>query len=240
MTERTPLALLPGLLCDDALWQNQMSDLADLADCQVADFTSQDSVVDMAQSVLAAMPARFALAALSMGGYVALEIMRQAPERVLRLALLNTKARPDTQDQTARRKALLSLAEKGRFRGVTPRLMPMLIHKDRTADGDLTAVITAMAERIGKTAFLRQQVAIMSRPDSRPTLVSIRCPTLVLCGRQDALTPVDCHMEMAAGITDARLEVVEDCGHLAPLERPEAVNNALRRWLEHRARNKNL
>lgn len=231
MSDRTPLALLPGLLCDEALWAHQMADLADLAESRVADFTSQDSVAAMAQSVLAAMPPRFALAALSMGGYVALEVMRQAPERVTRLALLDTKARPDTAEQTARRKALLDLAARGRFRGVTPRLLPLLIHPERAGETALTEAIFAMAERIGKAAFLRQQTAIMNRPDSLPTLVRIACPTLVLCGRQDALTPLDCHREMAAGIAGARLQVIENCGHLPPMELPEETSAALRRWL---------
>ena len=232
MTDRSALALLPGLLCDQALWQHQVAPLADLADCRVADFTSQDSVAAMARSVLEAMPERFALAGLSMGGYVAFEIMRQAPERVMRLALLNTKARPDTPEETARRRGLIELAQKGQFKGVTPRLLPLFLHKGRLEDAALTGEVQAMAERIGKDAFIRQQTAILGRPDSRPTLVTIGCPTLVLCGRQDALTPVQDHTEMAAGIRNAQLKVVEDCGHLAPLERPEAVTGAMRAWLK--------
>jgi pimeloyl-ACP methyl ester carboxylesterase len=226
-----PLALLPGLLCDAALWRHQIAALEGLADCRVADFTSQDNVAAMAGSALAMMPQRFALAALSMGGYVAQEVMRQAPERVTRLALLDTSARPDTPEQTARRRGLIELAEKGSFKGVTPRLLPLLIHESRLDDEALTGVVLGMAERIGKDAFLRQQRAIMGRPDSRPTLVSIRCPTLVICGRQDVLAPLDCAMEIAAGITDARLVVAEDCGHLSPLERPETVNQAMAAWL---------
>jgi len=228
---RQPLALLPGLLCDGALWQAQIDALGGAADCRVADFTSQDTVAVMARSVLDAMPERFALAALSMGGYIALEVMRQAPERVTRLALLDTKARPDTAEQTARRNDLIALAERGRFKGVTPRLLPLLIHQDRLAEDELPAAVIAMAERVGKAAFLRQQKAILGRPDSLPTLVTIRCPTLVLCGRQDQLTPLDCHTEMAAGIANARLVVIEDCGHLAPMERPDAVTDALLAWL---------
>ena len=232
MTERVPLALLPGLLCDARLWAPQVAALADLAEPWVADFTTQSSVGEMAESVLAAMPPRFALAGLSMGGYVALEVLRQAPDRVLRLALLNTQADPDSEAQTARRRGLLELAGKGEFKGVTPRLLPLLVHPARLDDEALVATVMAMAEAVGKAAFLRQQQAIMDRHDSRPTLVRISCPTLVLCGRQDALAPVDKHTTMAAGIRDARLVVVEDCGHLSTIERPEAVNRALRGWLE--------
>lgn len=232
MTERVPLALLPGLLCDARLWAPQVAALADLAEPWVADFTTQSSVGEMAESVLAAMPPRFALAGLSMGGYVALEVLRQAPDRVLRLALLNTQADPDSEAQTARRRGLLELAGKGEFKGVTPRLLPLLVHQARLDDAALVATVMAMAEAVGKAAFLSQQQAIMDRHDFRPTLVRISCPTLVLCGRQDALAPVDKHTTMAAGIRDARLVVVEDCGHLSTLERPEAVNRALRGWLE--------
>ena len=231
MSERVPLALLPGLLCDDRLWAPQVAALADLTVPWVADFTTQSSVGEMAESVLAAMPPRFALAGLSMGGYVAFEVLRRAPERVLRLALLDTRADPDTEEQTSRRRGLIELAEKGEFKGVTPRLLPLLIHEARLEDQPLVAVVTAMAEAVGKAAFLRQQQAIMGRPDFRPTLVKVSCPTLVLCGREDALTPVDKHTAMAAGIRDARLTVIEDCGHLSTLERPEAVNAALRSWL---------
>lgn len=232
MSNRIPLVLVPGLLLDGALWRAQIEGLADLAEPQVADLTRQDSIPAMARDVLAAMPARFALAGLSLGGYVALEILRQAPERVERLALLDTSARPDMPDQTRRRRGLIALARRGRFKGVTPRLLPLLIHESRLEDAALTDEILAMAERVGRDAFLRQQQAIMGRPDSRPGLHAIGCPTLVLCGRQDALTPLDCSTELAAGIRDSRLVVVEDCGHLAPMERPEAVTRAMRRWLE--------
>lgn len=231
MVKKTPLVLLPGLLCDAALWRGQIDDLADIAAPWVADMTRDDSVSRMAARVLEAAPPRFALAGLSMGGYVAQEIMRQAPERVARLALLDTSARPDSPEQTARRRGLIDLAEKGEFRGVTPRLLPVFLHPDRLNDKDLTAAVMAMAERVGKDAFLRQQRAIISRPDSRPSLAAIACPTLVLCGRQDQLTPLDLHEEIAAGIRGAQLVVIEECGHLSTMERPWEVSVALRQWL---------
>ncbi len=231
MTQRIPLALLPGLLLDAGLWRAQLEALADVADCRVADFSSQDNVADMARTVLAAMPERFALAGLSMGGYVALEIMRQAPHRVALLVLLDTTARPDTAEQTSRRRGLIELAKKGKFRGVTRMLLPMLIHEAHLKDEALTGEIMAMARRCGRDVFLRQQHAIMTRPDSRPGLARIACTTLVLCGRQDALTPLDCHQEMAAAIHSASVQVVEDCGHLPPMEKPDQVNRALRDWL---------
>lgn len=231
MTEKIPLALLPGLLCDAALWQPQVEALAGVAEPRVADLTRQDSIAAMAASVLAAMPERFALAGLSMGGYVALEIMAQAPERVTRLALLDTRFQTDSAEDASRRRGLIELAEKGQFKGVTPRLLPLFIHTGRLDDAALTGTVTAMAERVGKDAFVRQQRAILGRRDHSGTLVAIRVPTLVLCGRQDVLTPLADHQALAAGIADSRLVVIEDCGHLATLERPAAVNAALRRWL---------
>ncbi len=231
MTDKVPLVLLPGLLCDAALWQPQVDALSDIADCRVADLTTQDSIEAMAESVLAAMPARFALAGLSMGGYVALEIMARAPERVTRLALLDTRAQADEAEESKRRRGLIELAEKGQFKGVTPRLLPLFIHEARLDDAALTGTVTRMAQHVGKEAFIRQQRAIMGRRDQMATLVKIHVPTLVLCGREDALTPLADHKAMAAGIAGARLTVVEDCGHLATLERPEEVNAALRRWL---------
>jgi len=231
MPDRVPLALLPGLLCDAALWRPQVEALSDIAEPWVADFTTQDSIAAMADSVLAAMPPRFALAGLSMGGYVALEVIARAPERIERLALLDTRHRRDDEETTARRRGLIELAEKGQFKGVTPRILPLFIHEARLADAELTGTVTAMAERVGKDAFVSQQRAIIGRRDHAATLVGIRVPTLVVCGRQDALTPLADSQAMAAGIAGARLVVIEDCGHLSSLERPAEVNAALRRWL---------
>ncbi len=231
MSAGTPLVLLPGLLCDAALWRHQMDTLADIAEITVADLTGDDRFDDMARSVLEAAPETFALAGLSMGGYVAHEIMRQAPGRVTRLALLDTSARADTPGQSERRRAFIAQTRHGDFKGVTSRLLPMLIHPDRLEDGDLTGTIMAMAEGVGREAFLRQQNAIMHRPDCRRDLGAIHCPTLVLCGRQDALTPLAGHEEMADGIPNATLVVIEDCGHMAPMERPRAVSAVMRYWL---------
>jgi pimeloyl-ACP methyl ester carboxylesterase len=231
MVKKTPLVLLPGLLCDRALWQAQIDDLSDIAEPVVAELSHDDSMTGMARRVLAGAPLRFALAGLSMGGYVAQEIMRQAPERVARLALLDTGARADTEEQTARRRGLIELAEKGEFKGVTPRLLPLFLHADRLGDEALVGAVMAMTERVGKDAFLRQQRAIMGRADSRPSLSAIKCPTLVLCGRQDQLTPLDLHEEIAALIHGAHLEIVEACGHLSSMERPWDVSVLLRQWL---------
>jgi pimeloyl-ACP methyl ester carboxylesterase len=233
MPDSKPLVLLPGLLCDDALWRHQLETLGDLAEMTVADLTGDNSVSGMAASVLRKAPDSFCLAGLSMGGYVAQEIMRQAPDRVRRLALLDTSYLADTQEQKDRRQALLRMAEQGEFKGVTDRLLPVLIHADRLEDEALTGVVKDMAKRVGKEAFLRQQTAIMNRPDGTHDLGLITsCPTVVVCGRQDALTPYDLHLRMAARIPGARFVVIEESGHLSPLERPQAVSAVLRYWLQ--------
>lgn len=228
---RTPLILVPGLLCDAALWAHQGRHLADVADIHIADTRRDGTIADMAKRLLASAPDRFALAGLSMGGYVAFEVMRQGAERVTRLALLDTAAAPDDPARRKRRQDLMTLAQSGRFRGVTPRLLPLFLHPDRLDDAALTTSVMAMAGRVGRDAFLAQQGAIMARADSRPLLGGIRVPTLVLCGREDVLTPVERHTEIAAGIPHARLSIIENCGHLSAMERPQAVSAMLRDWL---------
>ncbi|HEY0833279.1 MAG TPA: alpha/beta fold hydrolase [Azospirillum sp.] len=228
---RIPLILLPGMPLDAALWEHQTRHLADVAEGSVGTITQADSIAELARLVLARAPARFALAGLSMGGYVALEIMRQAPERVLKLALLDTNARPDTAEQTANRRAAIELARQGKMRHVMAGMVAKLIHPDRLAERALVDSIHAQAERIGPEAYARQQTAIMGRADSRLDLPAIRCPTAVICGRQDALTPPELHVEMADAIPGARFLPIEECGHLAPMERPQAVTALLREWL---------
>ena len=230
---RTPLVLVPGLLCDDRLFRRQVADLADLADPVVVDVTGGASMPEMARAVLNAAPPeeRFALAGLSMGGYVALEVVRSAPERVARLALLDTSARADTPEQTGVRRELIELARKGRFDEVPGRLLPNVVHPDRLDDERLVSVVFDMAYATGPDAFVRQEEAIIARPDGRGELAEIACPTLVLCGRQDALTPLHLHEEMAGRIPDSRLRVIEECGHLSTLERPEEATAVLREWL---------
>jgi pimeloyl-ACP methyl ester carboxylesterase len=203
-----------------------------MADMTVPDLGGHDSIAALAGHVLATAPPRFALAGLSMGGYVALEVLRRAPERVTRLALLDTQARADSATASARRHQLMALAEHGAFRGVTPRLLPLFIHPDRLGDADLVATVQAMAEGTGKEGFLRQQTAILGRPDSRPSLPAIACPTLVLAGRDDAVTPPKLQLELATLIPNATLVLIPRCGHLAPLERPDAVTRQLRLWLD--------
>jgi pimeloyl-ACP methyl ester carboxylesterase len=226
-----PLLLLPGLLCDAALWQHQIKSLKSIADCRVMDTTKHDRIDALAKAVLAEAPPQFALAGLSMGGYVTLEIMRQAPERVLKLCLLDTSARPDTAEQSEKRRLLLAMSKAGQFKGVTPRLLPLLIHPDRLEDKDLTYIIVTMAERMGRDVFHKQQTAILNRIDSRPFLRDIKCPTQLIVGSQDALTPPEIMREIHDGIAGSRMNVLEHCGHLSALEKPDEVNALMQKWL---------
>jgi pimeloyl-ACP methyl ester carboxylesterase len=226
MTE--DVLLLPGLLCDDRLWRDQCRALPQAV---VADLALDDSVTDMAARALAWMPGRFALCGLSMGGYVALAVMRLAPERVTRLCLMDTSARADTPEQARRRRGLMAMTRGDRFRGVTPRLLPQLLHPDHLADAALCQTVLDMAERVGRDAFLRQQQAILSRPDSRPELPGITVPTTVVVGSHDVLTPPALSAEMAGLIPGAALVTVPGCGHLPPLERPAVVTELLQTWL---------
>jgi pimeloyl-ACP methyl ester carboxylesterase len=227
---RQDLLLLPGLLCDARLWQDQIDGLADVATCQVADLTQDNSLRGMALRALAAAPPRFALAGLSMGGYVAFEILRLAPERVTRVAFFDTSARPDSEEAARRRRGLMALTRSGQFRGVTPRLLPQLLHPDHL-EGALGHAVRAMAERVGREAFLRQQMAILHRPDSRPMLAGITQPVLVAVGEQDVLTPPELAEEIAAGIWGTQVQLVAQSGHLPSMEQPAAVTALMRDWL---------
>lgn len=228
-----PLVLLPGLLCDALLWSPQIEGLADVADAWIAAPTQQSSIDELARDALAACPfERFALAGLSMGGYVAMAMWRQAPQRVERLALLDTNALADTPEASANRRALVARSQAEGMAAVADALLPRLVWPQAPRHAVLQAVVRTMARNVGAEAFARQQAAIIGRPDRRDMLRGVACPTLVACGAQDLLTPPALHEEMAALIPGARLEVFADCGHLAPLEQPARVNEALRSWLQ--------
>ena len=229
--EKQNLVLVPGLLCDDALWEHQSKYLSETADIKIADVTRSETIFGMAEAVLAMAPEKFALAGLSMGGYVSLEIMRRAPERVTKLALLDTSARSDTEEQSRRRHHFIQLTREGGFDEVISTLLSLFVHPDRMQDEQLCNNIKEMNRRVGPEIFMRHQAAIMGRPDSRNDLSKIRCPTLILCGRQDALTPLEVHEEMSSTIPKARLAIIEDCGHMTTMERPHAVTALLRDWL---------
>jgi pimeloyl-ACP methyl ester carboxylesterase len=231
MAESIPLVLVPGLLCSARLYAPQVAALWPFGPVTVADHRHDDDIGAVAARILSEAPPRFALAGLSLGGYIAFAMLRLAPERIARLALLNTSARPDTPEQTAARHVFITMAESGRLDEVTDTLTKVYLHRNRESDEALKGIVRAMAADTGPQAFVRQERAIISRPDSRPLLPNISCPTMVLVGDGDELTPPELAKEIAGSITAAQLVVVPDCGHLSTLEKPDAVNAALAEWL---------
>lgn len=229
---KEPLVLVPGLSCNAALYAPQWPALADGRPVLVADHTRDDTLSAIVRRLLAAAPPRFALCGLSMGGYVAFEVLRQAPERVTRLALLDTSAKPATPETNEPRQQMIALAEKGAFDNVTTLLWQKLVAPARLTDEPLRLLVRRMADDVGAEGFVRQQKAIMNRPDSRPLLAKLSIPTLLLVGQEDAITPVAEGQEMAGLVGEkARLAIVPGCGHLSTLEAPEAVTAELLRWL---------
>jgi pimeloyl-ACP methyl ester carboxylesterase len=232
MTEPTPIVLIPGLLGSPRLYADQIPHLWRLGPVTIADHTRDDSMGAIARRILASAPPRFALMGLSMGGYLSFEIMRQAPERVAKLALLDTSARPDTPEQSEARRAQIALAKNGRLAEVLDALFPLLVHPKHRADDRVRQIVYQMSADVGVDAFARQQLANIGRPDSRPGLSAIRCPTLVLVGDGDQLTPPDRAAEIANGIAGARLITVPEAGHASTVEQPEYVTRALMEFLQ--------
>ncbi|HEX9772826.1 MAG TPA: alpha/beta hydrolase [Steroidobacteraceae bacterium] len=231
MSPRPSLILIPGLLCDETVWRNQVEAFAGTHEVIVPALDGLDSIAGMAAAFLARAPAEFALAGHSLGGRIALEAVRQAPLRVNRLALLDTGVHPCTPGEPARRQELVSLAFAEGMHAVARAWLPPMVHPDRRADPTLMAALDAMVERRSPATFRNQIEALLNRPDAAPVLASIRCPTLVLCGREDGWSPLAQHEAIAAAISGSVLAVIDACGHMAPFERPAEVTRELRRWL---------
>lgn len=228
------LILLPGLLNDAELWRDQISGLADVARPHVPDLTRGETIRELAQSVLADAEPSFALAGFSMGGYVAQEIARIAPQRIERLALLDTSIRVDTPQRAARRKALTEAARKpGAFIGISHTILKSYVDASRLHDTDLTGRIISMTQRLGRDVFIRQNS--LERQDGEAALRALQAPLLILCGENDQITPAAGHREMAAAIGCSHLLVIPATGHMTPMEAPDAVNGALRHWLQRPA-----
>lgn len=231
MTASSHLLFIPGLGCTPKLYEAQIAHFAGRIATSVADHTRGATIAGIATQILDRAPPRFALCGLSMGGYVSLEILRQAPERVERLALLDTTAAMDTPEGRARREATIQRVRAGDYEGVIETLYAILVRPSAQGDAALKAAVTGMMRDCGAEVFLRQQGAILGRIDSRPYLGAIKCKTLALVGDQDALTPPAAAREMAEGVAGAKLTIVPDCGHMATMEQPAAVNAALDDWL---------
>lgn len=227
----TPIVLIPGLLCTAEVFAPQIPALWPHGPVTVASTLEGDSIAAMAAAILANAPPRFALVGFSMGGYLAHEILRRAPERVTRLALLSTSARADQPIQIEMRQALLEAATLGDYDTVLANATLNTAHVSLRRDPVFAATKRRMAADIGRAAFARQTAAVIGRPDSRRELPSIAVPSLVLVGDSDPVTPPEFAREMAEAIPGAKLVIVSECGHTSPLERPEAVNAALRDWL---------
>ena len=226
-----PVVLVPGLLASPRLYAEQIPALWRVGPVTVAVHTRDDGMAGIARRVLATAPPKFALAGLSMGGYVCFEILRQAPERVAGLMLLDTSARPDTPEQSEQRRLQIDMARNGRLPEVADMLFPRLVHARRWGDDSLRRIWRAMVEEVGADGFINQQTAIMGRPDSRPGLAAIGCPTLVIVGDGDVLTPPERAEEIANGIPGARLSVIRDSGHLSAIEQPIAVTDSMVEFL---------
>lgn len=227
----TPLVFIPGLACTGALFADQIAALAGSREVTIGDHMQHDTMPEIAAHILATAPDRFCLAGLSMGGYISLEIMRQAPERVERLALLDTSARADTVEKIEQRNDALRLAAAGKFMAVCHSTLDLSIAASRHGDAALKTAIIEMATDTGADVWAQQIRAIIGRKNSVPLLKEITCPTLVVVGDEDQLTPPEWAVEMADGIAGARLEVIADCGHMSSMERPDVVNGLLRDWL---------
>ena len=229
-----PLVLVPGLMNDARVWQRQRDHFATEREVHVADSASHATIRDIATRVLGHVPyPRFALAGFSLGGYVALELMRLAPERIAAFALVDTGSRADTPEATVMRRQMLAAVDQAadHFDAVIASFLPRVTHPSRVGESALVELFVAMAKAVGIAGFVRQQNAAITRIDSRETLKEIRCPALVFCGREDQITPLALSEEMAAMIPEAQLVIAETCGHMSPMERPAVLNDAMDAWL---------
>lgn len=230
------LLLVPGLMCNEAVWDPVMPHITDIARCQVVDHGSVNSLPRMAEQLLQSAPGRFAIAGHSMGARVALEVFRQAPERVSRIALLDTGYLPLAaglagEVEKNKRAQLLHIAQTEGVRAMASAWVKGMVHPDRLNDEVLIEAIVAMFERKSPAIFEAQIAALLNRPDARTVLHTLNVPTLIACGDQDLWAPLAQHQAMVALVPQARLAVFEDAGHMAPMEQPPAVGQVLCEWL---------
>ncbi len=225
------LVLVPGHLCDAVLWEHQIAGLRDVANPVVADVTVDDSISGMAARLLREAPPRFALAGLSMGGMVSMEVMRQAPERVERLALLDTNPSPDNEERAVQRRKMVERFDAGEVDALVQEFLELVVPPARLGEAVLIDPMRQMMKAVAVKAFPAQVKALIDRKDSRPDLPGYDLPVRLICGREDRLTPLAFHEEMAARIPGAELTVIDGCEHMSTMERPAEVTSALRDWL---------
>ncbi len=232
MSTREPLLLIPGHLCDARMWRHQVGGLAERAEVRVATPGARDTLAALADDVLADAPERFALVGFSLGGYIALEIMRRVPQRVTRLALLDTTARPDSPERSEARRIGIEAVRRGKFDLVVAAFVEAVSGPVIRKDPALAATVRAMMASPGEDTYIAQQIAMINRPDARPALADIRCPTLVAWGAEDETTPAEGHLEIARLVPGAIATAIDNAAHMAPMEQPEAVTALLTLWLQ--------
>lgn len=229
----TQLILIPGLAGDATMWRDQIPALPAPWQATVTDVHMRhDSLADMAAALLREHAGDLVLCGASMGGMLAMEAARQAPQRIRGLALLGTNARPETPEMRALRESAVALFAQGRLEEVIRPNIAFAFHPRQAADPVLVQTYLDFVLRAGAEQLIRQNRAVMGRPDARPHLPQLRCPVLVMCGDADQLTPPDCAREIAGLVPGAELVVVPQCGHMLTIEQPAAVNAALRAWLD--------
>lgn len=231
LNSRQTLILIPGIICDEWVWKHQKNHLADVADISVADLRGHRSLAAMASSILQSAPDCFALAGHSMGGRVALEVIRQDKTRVTRLALMDTGVHPKAQAEDAKRQQQNLKAQELGMAAFADDWVPGMLHPDRRNDEKLIAAMRNMVLRMTASNLADQNQAMLTRTDATPVLSEIRCPTMMLCGRQDSYSPLQRHREIRGKIADAYLEIIEDAGHMTTVEQPSSVTDCMRRWL---------
>ncbi len=227
--EKTPLILVPALMTDKRIYQHQIDNLSDIADITVPEVKDFNNIADMASSILENAPEQFALGGISMGGYVALEIIRQAPQRVTKLALINTKHGLDSEEMLKKRQNAIENINKDNFIETMDKAVRGYILEENNKDDNLSNLLVDMAKGIGVEGYINQQTAIINRIDSTPFLKDIKSKTMIVCGRKDAL--LDDMKAMHSQISLARFSIIEDCAHLSTIEQPIALTALLRYWL---------
>lgn len=226
------LLFIPGLMCDERLFAHQASALSGMIDIAFADVSGPASITGMANRLLDRHAGELCVAGLSMGGIIAMEMAKQAPDRIQRLALLDTNHHADPSERFDIRNRQIADVYAGRLvEVIDTEMVPTYFAKANQGDPSLSKLVIDMATTLGAAAFERQSLALRDRPDQSETLRGYHGPALVLCGEEDRLCPPSRHREMAALLDDARLEIVEGAGHLSTIERPDVVTAALRRWL---------